>query len=145
MDRIEFKCVRVSEAERVKMEASLAERLGPMDGVKSGASPYSAECVIFHAFTYKTGMRLKIVPVCSSFDGDGHYKGRGRVRTVLAAMESDDGDLAICDIDAIGAKEVECSGWYVRDWAIEADEQSRGGLSAGASSALADAFAALGM
>jgi|GEM_PF-2058135 len=141
--------MKVTEAERAATEAAIAERLGPdAPSPASGAagnSPYSSETVVFRAAgAEERGARIALAAVCQSHDGAGHYKGRGRWRTVCVAAPKADGDLAVCDASDRDADQVGSSGYYVRPWAThEAEEASRGlGL---AQDAMASAFEALGL
>jgi hypothetical protein len=140
---------KVTEAERAAAEEAIAERLGP-DAPKpasgaSGNSPYSSETVVFLAVgTSERGARVALAAVCQSHDGAGHYKGRGRWRTVCVAAPKADGDLAVCAASDRDAEEVGSSGFYVRPWATHEAEQASRGLGL-AQDAMASAFAALGI
>jgi hypothetical protein len=139
----------VSESERAACEAAIAEKLGP-DAPQPrygavGNSPYSSQTIVFIACgAEERGARVALAAVCKSHDGAGHYKGRGRWRTVCVCAPKPDGDLAVCEASDRDADEVGSSGFYVRPWAThEAEEASRGlGL---AQEAMASAFAALGL
>jgi hypothetical protein len=139
----------VTEAERQAAEAAIAERLGPEaprphEGAKSN-SPYSDVVVVYPACGANgRGARIALAAVCKSYDGAGHYKNRGRWRTVYIAALKADGELAACEASDRDAQEVGFSGFYVRPWAThEAEEASRGlGL---AQDAMAAAFAAVGL
>ena len=139
----------VSEQERAAAEAAIAERLGP-DAPKpvsgaAGNSPYSSETVVFLAVgASERGARIALAAVCQSFNGAGHYKGRGRWRAVAVAATAVDGAFAVCKASDRDAEEVGNSGFFLRPWTThEAEEASRGlGL---ALDAMADAFAALGL
>lgn len=140
---------KVTEAERAAAEAAIAEKLGP-DAPKpasgaAGNSPYSAETVVFLATgASERGARVALAAVCQSHDGAGHYKGRGRWRTVCVAAPKSDGDLAVCAASDRDAEEVGSSGFYVRPWATHEAEQASRGLGL-AQDAMASAFAALGL
>lgn len=140
---------KVTEAERAAVEAAIAEKLGP-DAPKpvlgaAGNSPYSAETVVFLADgSSDRGARIALAAVCKSHDGAGHYKGRGRWRTVCVAAPKADGDLAVCAASDRDAEEVGSSGFYVRPWATHEAEQASRGLGL-AREAIASAFAALGL
>ena len=139
----------VSESERAAAESAIAERLGPdapkpMSGA-SGNSPYSSETVVLMATgAAERGPRVALAAVCKSHDGAGHYKGRGRWRTVCVAAPMADGDLAVCAASDRDAEEVGSSGFYVRPWATHEAEQASRGLGL-AQDAMASAFAALGL
>jgi hypothetical protein len=140
---------KVTEAERAAAEAAIAERLGP-DAPKpasgaAGNSPYSPETVVFLAVgASEHGARVALAAVCQSHDGAGHYKGRGRWRTVCVCALKADGDLAVCAASDRDAAEVGSSGFYVRPWATHEAEQASRGLGL-AQDAMASAFAALGL
>ncbi len=140
---------KVTEAERAAAEAAIAEKLGP-DAPKpasgaSGNSPYSPETVVFLAVgADERGARVALAAVCQSHDGAGHYKGRGRWRTVCVAAPKADGNLAVCAASDRDAEEVGSSGFYVRPWATHEAEQASRGLGL-ARDAMASAFAALGL
>ena len=139
----------VSEAERAAAEAAIAERLGP-DAPEprygaAGNSPYSPQTIVMLATgADERGARVALAAVCKRHAGAGHYKGRGRWRTVYVVAPKADGDLAVCDAGDRDAEEVGSSGYYVRPWAThEAEEASKGlGL---AQDAMASAFAAVGL
>lgn len=139
----------VSEASRSAAEAAIAERLGP-DAPKpaygaAGCSPYSPETLVFLAVgASERGARVALAAVCKSHDGAGHYKGRGRWRTVCVCAPKTDGDLAVCAASDRDAEEVGSSGFYVRPWATNEAEQASRGLGL-AQDAMASAFAALGL
>lgn len=139
----------VSEAERAAAEAAIAERLGP-DSPKpvsgaAGNSPYSSETVVLLATgSNERGARVALAAVCKSHDGAGHYKGRGRWRTVWVCAPKADGDFAVCAASDRDAEEVGSSGFYVRPWATHEAEQASRGLGL-AQDAMASAFAALGL
>lgn len=139
----------VSEAERAAAEAAIAERLGP-DAPKpasgaAGNSPYAPETVVMLATgADERGARVALAAVCKSHDGAGHYKGRGRWRTVFVCAPKADGDLAVCAASDRDAEEVGSSGFYVRPWATHEAEQASRGLGL-AQDAMASAFAALGL
>ena len=140
---------KVTEVERAAAEAAIAEKLGPdapkPAGGASGNSPYSSETVVFLATgASERGARIALAAVCKSHDGAGHYKGRGRWRTVCVAAPKADGDLAVCEASDRDAEEVGSSGFYVRPWATQEAEQASRGLGL-AQDAMADAFAALGL
>jgi hypothetical protein len=145
----EIEARKVTEAERSAAETAIAERLGP-DAPKpasgaSGNSPYSSETVVFLATgASERGARVALAAVCQSHNGAGHYKGRGRWRTVCVAAPKADGDLAVCTASDRDAKEVGSSGFYVRPWATHEAEQASRGLGL-AQDAMASAFAALGL
>lgn len=147
-DRIDAAKV-VTEAERAAAEAAIAERLGP-DAPKpasgaSGNSPYSSETVVLLATgANERGARVALAAVCKSHNGAGHYKGRGRWRTVCVCAPKADGDLAVCAASDRDAEEVGSSGFYVRPWATHEAEQASRGLGL-AQEAMASAFAALGL
>jgi hypothetical protein len=140
---------KVTESERAACEAAVLEKLGP-DAPKpaegsAGNSPYSPETVVFRAAgTDARGVRVALAGVCSSYDGAGHYKGRGRTRTVYVLAPSARGELAVCDASDRDASEIGASGLYLRPWAThEAEEKSRGlGLAA---DAMVSAFEKLGL
>jgi len=144
-----IECKAVSEAERAAAEAAIAERLGPeapkpMEGV-AGGSPYAPQTVVMLAAgADERGARVALAAVCKSYDGAGHYKGRGRWRTVCVAAPKADGDLAVCAASDRDAEEVESSGFYVRPWSTHEAEQASRGLGL-AQDAMASAFAALGL
>ena len=50
---------------------------------------------------------MALAPVCKSHDGAGHYKGRGRWRTVCICAPKADGAFAVCDAGDRDAEEVE--------------------------------------
>lgn len=140
----------VSEAERIATETAIAEKLGenapePISG-SGGNSPYSPEAIVFLAIgADERGTKVSLASVCKSHDGAGRYKGRGRWREVYICAPKADGELAVCKASDRDAQEVgDCSGFYIRPWAIqEAENKSQGmGL---AQSAMDDAFAALGL
>lgn len=139
----------VSESEREAAEAAIAERLGP-DAPKpasgaAGNSPYSPETVVYLATgANERGARVALAAVCKSHDGAGHYKGRGRWRTVCVCAPKADGPLAVCTASDRDAEEVGASGFYVRPWATHEAEQASRGLGL-AQEAMADAFAAIGL
>jgi hypothetical protein len=139
----------VSENERSAAEAAIAERLGPdapkpMGGA-AGNSPYSPETVVYLATRAdERGARVALAAVCTSHNGAGHYKGRGRWRTVCVAAPKVDGDLAVCEASDRDAEEVGSSGFYVRPWTTHEAEQASRGLGL-AQEAMASAFAALGL
>ena len=139
----------VSEQERAAAEAAIAERLGPeapkpVSGA-AGNSPYSSETVVFLAVgASERGARIALAAVCQSFNGAGHYKGRGRWRAVCVCAPKVDGAFAVCKASDRDAEEVGNSGFFLRPWTThEAEEASRGlGL---AQDAMASAFEALGL
>ena len=142
-------CKTVSEAERAAVEAAIAERFGadapkPACGA-AGGSPYSAETVVIMATgADKRGARVALAVVCKSHDGAGHYKGRGRWRTVCVAAPKADGEVAVCAASDRDAEEVGSSGFYVRPWATHEAEQASRGLGL-AQDAMESAFKALGL
>ena len=139
----------VTEAERAAAEAAIAERLGPVAPEPrygaAGNSPYSPQTIVYMAAgADERGARVALAAVCKSHDGAGHYKGRGRWRTVYVVAPKADGAFAVCDAGDRDSEEVGNSGFYVRPWAThEAEEASKGlGL---AQDAMASAFAAVGL
>ena len=139
----------VSESEREAAEAAIAERLGPDAPMPAsgaaGNSPYSPETVVMMAAgASERGSRVALAAVCRSHDGAGHYKGRGRWRTVCVAAPKADGDLAVCNASDRDAEEVGASGFYVRPWATHEAEQASRGLGL-AKEAMQSAFAAIGL
>lgn len=147
MNEIDTKIV--TESERAAAEAAIAERLGPdspkpMSGA-AGNSPYSSETVVYLATgADERGARVALAAVCKSYNGAGHYKGRGRWRTACVCAPKVDGDLAVCEASDRDAEEVGSSGFYVRPWATHEAEQASRGLGL-AQDAMAAAFAELGL
>jgi len=139
----------VTEAERAAAEAAIADRLGPdAPAPASGAagnSPYSAETVVYLATgADQRGARVALAAVCKSHNGAGHYKDRGRWRTVCVAAPKADGDLAVCAASDRDAEEVGSSGFFVRPWTTHEAEQANRGLGM-AADAIASAFSAIGL
>lgn len=137
----------VSETERAAAEAAIADRLGPNAPTPAsgaaGNSPYSPETVVMLATgANERGARVALAAVCKSHDGAGHYKSRGRWRTVCIAAPKADGDLAVCAASDRDAEEVGSSNFWVRPWETHEAEQASRGLGL-ARDAIASAFAAL--
>jgi hypothetical protein len=139
---------KVSEAERSAVETTLLEKFGtekPLSFGAAGNSPYSPEAVVYGPDkANERGIRVALAPVCQSHDGAGHYKGRGRWRTVYVVAPKDNGDLAVCDASDRDANEVESSGYFVRPWETHEAEQASNGMGEGAN-ALAAALAEIGL
>ena len=131
------KSKRVTESERAACEQAIAEKLGP-DAPQprygaAGNSPYSPETICFLACGADTrGARVALAPVCRSHDGAGHYKGRGRWRTVCICAPKADGAFAVCDAGDRDSEEVGYSGFYVRPWSTHEAEEASKGLGLGA-------------
>lgn len=138
----------VSEAEREAVEAALAAKFenAPKFSGAAGNSPYSSQTVVFcnTAEASKRGARVSLASVCRSHNGAGHYKGRGRQRTVTICAEKPDGDLAVCVPSDRDAEQVGFSGFYVRPWTTHEAEQASRGLGL-AADAMAEALAKLGL
>ena len=140
---------QVSESERAAVEVAIAEKLGPdapnPESGAAGNSPYSQETVVFLAVgANERGARIALAAVCQSFNGAGHYKGRGRWRCVVVAAPKADGDLAVCEAGDRDAEEVGSSGYHVRPWTTHKAEEASRGLGLGAD-ALASALAEVGL
>lgn len=144
MDKIKS----VSESERRAVEAAILKKLGEMAPLSSGAagnSPYSPEGAVFGPTeAVERGCRIAVAAVCKSHDGAGHYKGRGRWRTVFVVAPSSTGDKATCNKGDKDAEEVGDSGFFVRPWATQEDEEKSRGLGA-AADALAEAIEKVGL
>lgn len=143
------KAKRVTESERAACEAAIAEKLGqdaprPRCGA-AGNSPYSPETIVYLACGADVrGARVALAPVCQSHDGAGHYKGRGRWRTVCICAPKADGAFAVCDAGDRDAEEVGSSGFYVRPWSTHEAEEASKGLGLGADAMYA-ALCAVGL
>lgn len=138
----------VTEAERQAVEAALLAKVGgekPLAYGAAGNSPYSPEDVVYGPEAARErGTRVALAPVCKSHDGAGHYKGRGRWRTVYVVAPKVDGALAVCGAGDRDFEEVGSSGFYVRSWATHEAEESSKGLGLGAD-AMAEALAEVGL
>ena len=138
----------VSESERAAVEAALLARFGAEKALAVGASgnsPYSPATVVYGPEAARErGCRVALAAVCESYDGAGHYKGRGSWRTVYVVAQKPDGTLVACKAGDRDAQEVGSSGFYLRPWAVHEAEEASGGLGLGAS-AMADALKAVGL
>jgi len=141
---------KVSESEREAVEAAIAEKLGGPDAPRprcgaAGNSPYAAETIVYLACGADVrGARVALAAVCQSHDGAGHYKGRGRWRTVCICAPKSNGDLAVCSASDRDAEEVGYSGFFLRPWSTHEAEEASKGLGLG-QAAMESAFAALGL
>lgn len=139
---------KVSESERSAVESALMEKLGVEKALaegRAGNSPYSLETAVYGPETARErGQRIALAAVCQSHDGAGHYKGRGRWRTVFIVAPKADGGFAVCDPGDRDSQEIGASGLFIRPWASHEAEESSRGLGLGAA-AMAAALTEVGL
>ena len=134
----------VAEAEAEASIISLREKGMEIVTGRDGESPYAGVTLVASPEKILSGDRINLVPVFWSHNGIGHYKGRGRIRTVWIAAKAADGKWAACRCDARHAKQVGFLSVHVRTWAQEEESLRSKGMGL-AGSAMSDAFKALGL
>ena len=65
---------------------------------RGGGSPYSPEAVVVVAPAILAhGARVDVQALACSHNGAGHYKGRGRTRTIVLVSADATAEWAVCD------------------------------------------------
>lgn len=115
----------MSEPELTEAMASVEKKWGPGVAIirqRSGNSPYSSESVLIvkHGKHPARGERLLLAPLGSSYNGSGHYKGRGRWRTVWLAREAEcktpeEKVLVVCHEDDPNSVRLGCLNVWLQD------------------------------
>ena len=117
--------LEISEPELSQSISSVESKWGPGVAVirqRSGNSPYSAESVLIvkHGKQPTRGERLLLAPLGKSYNGSGHYKGRGRWRTVWLAVEPElktpeEKLLVVCHEDDPNSSRLGCLNIWLQD------------------------------